>query len=221
MILKFLLLVFVFAGMMPAYGQFANPTLQLQTVEVPPHDFNRVRSDVQITNFDAEHATNWQVTIKNKLIYANPEGNAVVRIYDAGDSEKFVEVGMGSIPDRKFWVAFNLPEMGYIHATTIDKNGWSSDAQVTIGYGAANGVSISNGQRVVVSNFEIENFVVGGYGVYGMNERGDPPAINSGTFTVEVISGDTSRNPFHHYPFYVSVAVGAIIVALLVFKKRS
>jgi hypothetical protein len=54
-----------------------------------------------------------------------------------------------------------------------------------------------------------------------MNEPADPPAINSGTFVIDIISGDVSKNPIHYYPYYVTGAVGAIIGVLLLVKKRS
>lgn len=201
--------------------QFTNPSLVLQTVEVPITDFNRVNDNLSITPFEKDHEGSWQITIENNLLYANPKGNAVLRIFDANVKDKYVEIGMGSPPDRKFWVGINLPEQGYLPATRIDKEGWYENSKVIAAYSDAEGVSIGNGKRIVVSNVNLDNFVVGGYAVYGMDDVSDPPAINSGTYTVEVLSGDISKNPIHYYPFYVAGGVGAIIAALLLTKRRS
>ena len=46
---------------------------------------------------------------ENKLLMGNPEGVAVVRLHDANIEDKFIEIGMGGIPDRNFWVAVPTP----------------------------------------------------------------------------------------------------------------
>lgn len=206
----------------PAYAQeYSNPSLQLETISVPAGDFNKVNEDAVIIPLKSEHPVSWQITIQNDLIYSNPNGNAVLRLYDAKIENKFVEIGMGSPPERKFWVALNFPEEGYLPATRLDKNGWFDGAKVIAGYSDSQGITVNNGQRIVVSGIELKNFVIGSYSVYGMNEPTDPPAINSGTFTVDVLSGDASKNPFHYYPFFVAGGVGALIGVLLLTKRRS
>ena len=220
--MKLLILLFLVGLIIPVYAQeYANPSLLLETISVSPQDFNKVREDAKIIPLKSEHPVSWQITIQNDLLYANPNGNAILRLYDANIENKFVEIGMGSPPERKFWVALNFPEEGYLPATRIDKNGWFDGAKIIAGYGDAQGITVNNGQRIVVSGIDLKNFVVGGYSVYGMNEPTDPPAINSGTFTVDVLSGDASKNPFHYYPFFVAGGVGALIGFLLLTKRRA
>lgn len=199
----------------------SNPSLVLQTVDIPVSDFNRVGDNLTVTPFEKDHEGSWQITIENNLLYANPKGNAVLRIYDANIKGKYLEIGMGSPPDRKFWVGINLPDQGFLPATRIDKEGWYENAKVIAAYSDAEGVSIGNGKRIVVSSVALDNFVVGGYAVYGMDDASDPPAVNSGTYTVDVLSGDISKNPLHYYPFFVAGGIGALILALLITKKRS
>lgn len=220
--MKLLILLFLVGLIIPVYAQeYANPSLLLETISVPAQDFNTIREGAKIIPLKSEHPISWQVTIQNDLIYANPNGNAILRLYDAKIENKFVEIGMGSPPERKFWVALNFPEEGYLPATRIDKNGWFDGAKVIAGYGDAQGITVNNGQRIVVSGIDLKNFAVGGYSVYGMNEPTDPPAINSGTFTIDVLSGDASKNPFHYYPFFVAGGVGALIGFLLLTKRRA
>ncbi|MDG7050496.1 MAG: hypothetical protein JRZ94_04760 [Nitrososphaerota archaeon] len=220
--MKLLILLFLVGLIIPVYAQeYANPSLLLETISIPPQDFNTIREGAKIIRLKSEHPVSWQVTIQNDLIYANPNGNAILRLYDAKIENKFVEIGMGGPPERKFWVALNFPEEGYLPATRIDKNGWFDGAKVIAGYGDAQGITVNNGQRIVVSGIDLKNFVVGGYSVYGMNEPTDPPAINSGTFTIDVLSGDASKNPFHYYPFFVAGGVGALIGVLLLTKRRA
>ncbi|MFN3654554.1 MAG: hypothetical protein ACK4TO_04415 [Candidatus Nitrosotenuis sp.] len=220
--MKSLLLLMVVVASTPAFAQeFTNPSLVLQHIDIVPADFNKVESDIVIVPFEKTHAGSWQITIQNDLIYANPKGNAVLRLYDANISDKFLEIGMGSPPERKFWVAVNLPDQGYVPATRLDKDGWYDGSKIIAAHSDAQGVSVGNGKRIVVSNFNLQDFVVGSYAVYGMTDETDPPAINSGSFNIEILSGDVSKNPIHYYPFYVTGAVGAIIGILLILKKRS
>jgi len=221
--MKFLILFLLAISLViPAHAQeYSNPSLLLETISIPANDFNKVREDATIIPLKSEHPVSWQITIQNDLLYSNPNGNAILRLYDAKIENKFIEIGMGSPPERKFWVAFNFPEEGYLPATRLDKDGWFDDAKVIAGYSDSQGITINNGQRIVVSGIELKNFVVGSYSVYGMNEPTDPPAINSGTYTIDVLSGDASKNPLHYYPFYVAGGVGVLIGVLLLTKRRS
>lgn len=220
--MKFLILLFCTSLIIPVYAQeYANPSLLLETINIPAQDFNKIRQDAAVIPLKSEHPVSWQITIQNNLLYSNPNGNAILRLYDANVDGKFVEIGMGSPPDRKFWVALNFPEEGYLPATRLDKNGWFDGAKVIAGYSDSQGITVNNGQRIVVSGIDLKNFVIGSYSVYGMNDPTDHPAINSGTFTVDVLSGDASKNPLHYYPFFVAGGVGALIGFLLLTKRRS
>jgi hypothetical protein len=219
LVLVLLLSAFIFV---PAFGQeFTNPSLVLQKIDIKPEDFNRIESDATAIPFEQTHAGSWQITIQNDLLYGNPKGNAVLRIYDANIEGKFMEIGMGSPPDRKFWVTINYPDQGLLPATRLDKDGWYQGSKIIAANSDAQGISIGNGKRIVVSNVNLHEFVIGSYAVYGMDQLTDPPAINSGSFSFEVLSGDVSKNPIHYYPFYVTGVVGAIIGVLLILKKRS
>ncbi len=205
---------------LPAHAESLNPSLVLQTIDVSPDEFNKVSRDATITKLDTTHSGSWQITIENKLLYANPTGSAVVRFYDV-DTNKFIEVGMDSPSDRRLWIGLQLPDEGYFTVAHVDKEGWSDSTKIILAYNDAQGVSISNGKRVVVTNLDLKEFSVNAYSVYGMMESTDPPAINSGKFTFEVLSGDVSKNPFHYFPFYVSGAAAALVGILLLIKKRS
>lgn len=222
MILRLVLVFLVTLAFIPVYAQqFSNPSLILQTVDIAPTDFNKVSDNVNIIPFEKNHSGSWQITIENKLLYSNPNGNAIIRIYDANVKNKYIEIGMGSQPDHRFWAAVNLPDSGYIPATRLDKEGWYENTKVVLAYSDAAGLSVGNGKRIVVTNLGLNDFVVGSYGVYGIENASDPPAINSGTYSVEILSGDISQNPLHYYPFFVAGGVGALIGALLLTKRRS
>ncbi len=213
----------VLSASLPAYAQEPkNPSLQIDTISVPPDDFNRVIREAVVIPLDQIHAVSWQVTIDNDLIYENPDGNAVLRIYDQVMPEKFVEVGMGSLPERKFWLAVQIPdEEGYVVVHSTLERGWSQLSKVIMSYTDRAGLTVNNGDRIVVSNLDVGVFAVGSYSVHGKEGSTDPPAINSGNITIEFLSGDPSQNIFALFPFIVTAIIGALAGGLFLTKKRS
>jgi len=92
MILK-LALIFFSLGIIPAFAQeSSNPTLAMDAISIPNADFNVVSRDAKIIPLNEIHSVSWQVTIHNDLVYANPNGNAVVRFYDSNVDGKFFEI---------------------------------------------------------------------------------------------------------------------------------
>ena len=223
--MKFLsLLLVVFSILiLPAFAQSQqNPSLILQTIDVPPTDFNTISRDAVIVQLDKSHTISWQITIRNDLIYANPDGNAVVRFYELENPEKFIEIGMGSPPAEKFWVAVMIPDdTGYVVVNSKQERGWNSNSNQILAYTEKSGLTVNNGERIVVSNLDVGSFKIGSYSVFGMESSTDPPAINSGSFTMEILSGDPSQNPLLLYPFFLAGGIGILVALLLVFKKRN
>ena len=218
----FLLIFFATVLFLPAYGQETrNPSLIIETKEIPWNEFNLVARDAVIVDFDEIHARSWQVTIDNNLLYANPNGNAVLRLYDSQIEDKFIEIGMGGPPDKKFWVAAQLPKEGYVVIHRDLENGWIPQAKTIVSYTDIAGMTVNNGERIVVTNLDIGQFAIRGYSVHGMEGSTDPPAVYTGEMIVEFLSGDPSENVFHLMPFFVTAAVGALVGALYLTKKRS
>ena len=80
---------------------------------------------------------------------------------------------------------------------------------------------MNNGARIVVTNLDIGQFAVHSYSVHGMAGSTDPPAVSSGSMIVEFLSGDPAKNIFALYPFAMAAGVGAIVIILVLSKKRS
>ena len=217
-----LLLVFSI-GLVPAFAQSQqNPSLVLETIEIPAHYFNTVGRDTIIVDFEKPHIISWQVTIRNDLIYANPDGNAVVRFYDKNTPEKFVEIGMGSPPDDKFWIAVLIPDdPGYVVVHSKLERGWKQELTQILAYTERAGMTVNNGERIVLSNLDIGTFQMGSYSVFGMEGSTDPPAVSSGSLQLEIMSGDPAKNTLHLYPFFLAGGIGVIVAILLVTKKRT
>jgi hypothetical protein len=208
---------------LPVYAQSQqNPSLILQTIDVPPSDFNTISRDTTIIELEKPHSISWQITIKNDLIYANPNGNAVIRFYDLEIPEKFIEIGMGSPPEEKFWLAVMIPgDTGYVVVHSKQERGWNPESNQILAYTEKAGLTVNNGERIVISNLDIGSFKIGSYSVFGMESSTDPPAINSGNFQMEIMSGDPSKNPILLFPFFLAGGIGILVVLLLVTKKRN
>lgn len=222
LLVKYLIAMVLLPGLFvsPAFAQ-VNPSLIIDTLEIPADDFNKISRDAIVVQTEKTHAVSWQVTIDNNLLYANPNGNAVLKIYDKDDPERFIEVAMGAPPDDKFWVAVKTLKEGYIVVHRDLERGWFPEAKVVVSYTDRAGLTVNNGARIVVTNLDIGTFSFDSYSVHGMESYSDPPATNSGTMTVEFLSGDPSKNMFALFPFYVAAGIGVLVGVLYLTKRRS
>ncbi len=197
-----------------------NPSLTIEEITIDASEFNRVLRVAPIQDLEKSHIISWQATIDNDLIYAHPNGNAVIRLYDKETQDEFVEIGMGANPDYRFWVAVQTPDEGYIIIHKDLERGWYPQAKVIVSYTERAGMTVNNGARIVVSNLDIGLFAPVSFSTHGMEGSTDPPAVASGTVLVEFLSGDPSQNVFALFPFYVAAGIGIIVGALYLTKKR-
>ena len=222
--MKYILALVLFMGFLitPAFAQeVKNPSLIIDSIEIPADNFNSVLRDAEIVKLDDIHAVSWQVTIDNNLLYANPDGNAVLRLYNQDSEDRFIEVGMGSKPDNKFWVAVTTEKEGYIVVHKDLDRGWYPEAKSIISYTDKAGLTVNNGARIVVTNLDIGVFAIDSYSVHGKDGTTDPPSVNSGSLILDFLSGDPAQNIFAFFPFYVAAGVGIIVAVLFVTKKRT
>jgi hypothetical protein len=198
-----------------------NPSLIIDTLEISSYEFNKTLRDANIVEMERVQEISWQITIDNNLVYANPDGNAVLRIYDKDNPEKLVEVGMGAQPNEKFWVAVQTPKEGYIVIHNNLERGWFPASKTIVSYTERAGLTVNNGARIVVSNLDIGLFKIDSYSVHGMESSTDPPAVSSGSMVLEFLSGDPAKNQFAMFPFYIAAGVGILVGILYLTKKRS
>ncbi|MDC0194591.1 hypothetical protein OAK01_06460 [Candidatus Nitrosopelagicus sp.] len=217
--LVFLISLMVF----PAFAQeeSTNMTLAMVNIDIDYNDFNKPSRDQVIIPFDEIHDVSWQVNLVNELLYGNPDGNGVIRFYDATIEDKFIEIGMGSPPDKKFWIAIQLPKEGYVVVHDKLDRGWLPGAKVILAYSDTAGLTVNNGERIVLSNLDIQEFEIRAYSVWGMEASQDPPATTSGHLNLEILSGDPKEGSLHMFPFMIVGCIGIGIAILLATKKRS
>ena len=219
---KLFFIILLTVGIVPAFAQEqVNPTLSMVIFDIDYTEFNKTARDAVIIPFEEIHDISWQVNLENKLLYGNPNGNGVIRFYDATIEDKFIEIGMGSPPNKKFWIAVQLPEEGYVVVHDKLDRGWAPGAKVILAYSDSAGLTINNGERIVLSNLDIEDFEIKSYLVWGMEASQDPPATTSGYLNLEILSGDPKEGPLHMFPFILVGCIGIGVVILLVTKKRS
>ena len=228
--MKYLLVIFLAFTIIPAFGQQpkigdyldpSNPSLIIQQTEIPYSEFNKVKGDAMIVDFENIHTGSWQAEFHNDLLYGNPDGDAAIRIYDLDIPEKFFEIGMGSHPMYSYWIAADVSETGYVLLYSAYENGWIPGKPTKITYSEKSGLTIDNGLRTVLSNLDISPFTIKSYSVHGMKGSTDPPAVTDGIFTVKIISAEYGDNPLAAFPFIVTGILGAGVIILIVSKKRS
>jgi hypothetical protein len=217
-----LLVFLVFIPLLPVYAQQStmNKSEQYDLVNVPFSAFNVVKDDATVFRLAHEHATNWELEIQNKMTYENPNGNAVIRLYEDLSKQKYIEIGMGSPPDYRFWVAVNTPEDGYFLIHDDKTDGWVPGQVVTVTHSSNSGLSVSAGSSVKVDSLDIAGFTARAFTVYGMDSATDPPAVNSGNVTLSFVSGNPAANPIFYMPTILLVGTAALIIVLMKTKKR-
>ena len=221
--MKYIVPIILFLGFLitPAFAQEeVNPSLSIENLEIPAEKFNTVLRNAPIIQLDTVHDISWQITIDNNLLYANPNGNAVFRVYDKLDNTEFIEVGMGPKPDLKFWVAVQTPDEGYVVVHRDLDRGWYPEAKSIVSFTDRAGLTVNNGARIVVTNLDIGKFEIESYSVHGMEGSTDPPAVNSGIYLAEILSGDPGKNMFAFFPFAVAAGVGILVGTLYLTKRR-
>jgi len=228
--MKYLLIIFLAFTIIPAFAQEpmigdylepSNPSLIIHQTEISYFEFNKVKSNAVIMEFENIHAGSWQTEFHNDLLYGNPDGDAVIRIYDSENADKFFEIGMGSHPRYSYWIAAAVPETGYVLLYSAYENGWAPGKPTKITYSEQGGLTVDNGLRTVLSNLDISPFAIKSYSVHGMKGSTDPPAVTDGVFTVNIISADYGENPLWIFPFVITGIIGAGVIILIFSKKRS
>ena len=228
--MKYFFVIFLAFTALPAFAQEPiigdyiqpiNESLLIKQTEISYLEFNRVSSDAVIKEFVSMHPHSWQAELHNNLLYGNPEGDAVIRIYDSEIPGKFFEIGMGSHPRYSYWIAADVPSTGYVLLYSAFENGWAPGKPTKITYSEQTGLTVDNGLRTVLSNLDISPFTIKSYSVFGMKGSTDPPAVTNGIYTVKIISADYGDNPLVLFPFVVTGIIGIFVAVLIFSKKRS
>lgn len=182
---------------------------------------NAYRRQPLVYDFSKPIPTNWQLTIQNNLTYSNSENaKTVIKIQEPAPSEKFIELAMFGDKTGKFWAAINTNESGYIRVYEREKDGWSRDQPIFVAHANNQGLTITNGKRIIIDKLSVNDFVVGSVSIYGKDETTDPDNSNSGTISFDIIFGNPAESPLYYVPLITIIAIGSIVLVLIIRKKR-
>ena len=182
---------------------------------------NTFRRQPVVYEFSQPIPTNWQFTIQNNLSYSDSlDAKTIIKIQEPAPSEKFIELAMFSEKTGKFWVAINTNESGYIRVYERDQDGWSRDQPVFVAHANNQGLTITNGKRIIVDKLSVNDFIVGSVSIYGKDELTSPDNSGSGTISFDILFGNPADSPLYFVPLIVIIAMGIIILVLLIRKKR-
>lgn len=164
---------------------------------------------------------NWIVLLSNNLTYSNnPDSKTVVKLNEPYPSKKFVELTLLGNGSNGFFVAINTNETGYMQVYQKNQDGWEGKFPIIISHANVQGLSVSNGKRIIVDKLSLNGFNLGSVDVYGKDQPGLSNSAVNGLVKFEVMSGDPSKSPLYYMPAIVMAGVGGIVIALVVLKKR-
>jgi hypothetical protein len=183
---------------------------------------NDDRKHPLIYSYDNPKGLNWILTIQNNLSYAiRQDAKTIVKLQEPIPSEKFIEVAMFGDISKKFWVAVNTDESGYMRLyDESGSNGWSRDQPVIIAHGNNQGLTITNGKRIVVDKLSLDGFTLGSIVVYGKDDSDSPLNTYGGNLSFDVIYGNPAESPLYYLPVGMLIGVGGLVIGLVIFKKR-
>ena len=183
---------------------------------------NDDRKNPMIYTYDESKSENWILTILNNLSYAiRPDAKTIVKLQEPAPSEKFIEIAMFGDVSKKFWVAVNTNETGYMKLyDESGTNGWSQEQPIIIAHGNNQGLTVTNGKRIVIDKLSLDGFILGSIVVYGKDNSDSPLNAYGGDLSFNVIYGNPTESPLYYLPVGMLIGVGGIVIGLVIFKKR-
>jgi hypothetical protein len=182
---------------------------------------NSDRKNPIVYAYEKPKITNWILTVQNNLSYAvRQDARAIVILKEPPPSEKFIEIAMFSDISNKFWAAINTHDAGYIRVYERNTDGWSREQPIIIAHANNQGLSITNGKRIIVDRLSVSGFNLGSIAVYGKDDPQSPINAYAGNISFDVAFGDLTNSPIYYLPLGMLLGVGGTVVAFLVVKKR-
>ncbi|HEU5120597.1 MAG TPA: hypothetical protein VFT71_06390 [Candidatus Nitrosocosmicus sp.] len=229
MVLSIALVSIFFQNLSFSQSTNNNDTQNLQTIKtdtsenfvIPFNDTNSDRRNPLQYIFDEPKSSNWIVSIYNNLSYYNgPDSKTIIKLQEMPPSEKFVELMLFGNQSKRFIVSVNTNETGYIRMYENNENGWSTDGPVIVSHANVQGLTVTNGKRIVLDNLGMEGFDVGSISVYGKEDSSSPDSTFAGSVQFQVLSGDYSQSALYFMPVIMVAGVGGVVIGLLIWKKR-
>jgi hypothetical protein len=89
-----------------------------------------------------------------------------------------------------------------------------------VGHANNQGLTVTNGKRIVIDRLSLDGFNLGSIAVYGKDEPNSPINTLDGYLSFDLLYGDPRDSPLYFLPIIMLIIVGAVVFLLLKFKKR-
>jgi hypothetical protein len=181
---------------------------------------NTDRKNPVIHTYEIPKDVSWILSIENNMTYNNSsEAKTIIKLMENKPSEKFIELAMFE-QNEKFWVAVNTNESGYIRVHEQDTDGWSRDEPIMVAHANNQGLTITNGKRIVIDRLSLDGFSLGSIAIYGKDDTDSPINTLDGYLSFDLLYGNPRDSPLYFLPIIMLVLVGGIVFYLLKIKKR-
>ena len=187
---------------------------------VPFSASNTDRKNPVIYTYEIPKDVSWILSIENNMTYNNSsESKTIIKLMENQPSEKFIELAMFE-QNEKFWVAVNTNESGYIRVHEQDTDGWSRDEPIMVAHANNQGLTVTNGKRIVIDRLSLDGFSLGSIAIYGKDDIDSPINTLDGYLSFDLTYGNPRDSPLYFLPIIMLVLVGGIVFYLLKIKKR-
>jgi hypothetical protein len=187
---------------------------------VPFSASNTDRKNPVIYTYEIPKDVSWILGIENNMTYNNSsESKTIIKLMEYQPSEKFIELAMFE-QNEKFWIAVNTNESGYIRVHEQDTDGWSRDEPIMVAHANNQGLTVTNGKRIVIDRLSLDGFSLGSIAIYGKDDTDSPINTLNGYLSFDLTYGNPRDSPLYFLPIIMLVLVGGIIFYLLKIKKR-
>ncbi|HEU5461163.1 MAG TPA: hypothetical protein VFU79_02710 [Nitrososphaeraceae archaeon] len=221
-------MIFFSNNILYAQNEFEPPAQTLNVTKSKSHESfvvpfsasNTDRKNPVIHTFETSKDDSWILGIDNNMTYnKSSEAKTIIKLMENKPSEKFIELAMFE-QNEKFWVAVNTNESGYIRVHERDTDGWSRDEPLMVGHANNQGLTITNGKRIVIDRLSLDGFNLGSIAIYGKDDTDSPINTLDGFISFDLIFGNPRDSPLYFLPIIMLVLVGGIVFYLLKIKKR-
>lgn len=187
---------------------------------VPFSASNTDRKNPVIYTYEIPKDVSWILSIENNMTYNNSsESKTIIKLMENQPSEKFIELAMFE-QNEKFWIAVNTNESGYIRVHEQDTDGWSRDEPIMVAHANNQGLTVTNGKRIVIDRLSLDGFSLGSIAIYGKDDIDSPINTLDGYLSFDLTYGNPRDSPLYFLPIIMLVLVGGIVFYLLKIKKR-
>lgn len=220
-----LAIILAFSLIVPTYAQEQVYNIvkakQSESFNFPFQAANNDRDNPLIYTFDTPKGPSWILNIENNLSYVPGEDSkAVVILREPAPSEKYIQISMYGGESKAYEIIVNTPGTGNTVVYSDSDMGWSTDNPIAVGYANNQGLSASNGKRIVLDRYELNGFSLGSIEVYGKNDASAPSSAYGGDMAFNVFYGNPENTPTYLLPGALAAGVGGLMAVLLLTKKR-